>query len=159
CGDAGHILLSSTSADLLLQMGGWDAYLHDLGECVIKHGKRLHLFSLHTDEVGNPERPARLQAFTPQEQAPAPSSSTLQMSAGAPAPAGGQSVAILYKRNVEPDGYVLDLLEKELTASGCEVFVDRHMSIGIEWATEIERQIREADAVIPLLSAASVQSE
>jgi len=39
------------------------------------------------------------------------------------------------------------------------VFVDRHLRIGVEWAREIERQVRESDAVIPLLSAASVQSE
>src|SRR5262249_35034224 len=38
-------------------------------------------------------------------------------------------------------------------------FIDRHMAIGVEWAKELERQVCGADAVIPLLSAASVQSE
>ena len=83
-----------------------------------------------------------------------------------PGGAGGSSVglplprvALLYRRNARPDQAILDLLEAELKARGFPVFVDRHMRIGIAWATEIERQIREADAVIPLLSPASLESE
>lgn len=68
-------------------------------------------------------------------------------------------VALLYKRNAQPDDHVLSLLENGLRAAGHDVFIDRHLRIGVEWATEIERQVREADAVIPLLSAAAVQSE
>lgn len=68
-------------------------------------------------------------------------------------------VAILYKRHAQPDEEILSLLEADLRAQGYEVFVDRHMSIGVEWAQEIERQVRSADAVIPLLSAGSVSSE
>lgn len=70
-----------------------------------------------------------------------------------------QRVALLYKRNAQPDDHVLALLESGLRAAGHDVFIDRHLRIGVEWATEIERQVREADAVIPLLSAAAVQSE
>ena len=68
-------------------------------------------------------------------------------------------VALLYKRNAEPDEHLLRLLETHLNAQGCQVFIDRHMTVGVEWAKEIERQVRTADAVVPLLSAASVQSE
>ncbi|HET9533518.1 MAG TPA: AAA-like domain-containing protein [Blastocatellia bacterium] len=68
-------------------------------------------------------------------------------------------VALLYKRNASPDDYVLSLLESQLIGQGHRVFVDRHLSIGIEWAREIERQVRTADAVIPLLSASSITSE
>jgi hypothetical protein len=68
-------------------------------------------------------------------------------------------VALLYKRDAEPDQYLLHLLEASLVARGHHVFVDRHMAVGMEWAQEIDRQIRAADAVIPLLSAASVVSE
>ena len=67
-------------------------------------------------------------------------------------------VALLYKRRAQPDEYVLKLLEERLKAS-YEVFIDRRMSVGVEWAREIERQIRMADAVIPLLSATSTHSE
>ncbi len=68
-------------------------------------------------------------------------------------------VALLYKRNAEPDNSILLMLEAELRARGYKVFVDRHLAIGMEWAKEIERQIRQSDAVIALLSAASVTSE
>ncbi len=68
-------------------------------------------------------------------------------------------VVILYKRNAQPDGHVLALLEEELSKLGYDVFIDRHMTVGIVWAREIEQQIRTAAAVIPLISAASVPSE
>ena len=68
-------------------------------------------------------------------------------------------VALLYKRGAQPDEHVLRFLEAELTRAGHSVFIDRHLTIGVEWAKEIERQVRSADAVVPLLSAASAQSE
>ena len=46
CGDAGHILLSAHVAEDLAQYRQWQPYLHDLGECEVKHGLRLHLFNL-----------------------------------------------------------------------------------------------------------------
>jgi AAA-like domain/TIR domain len=68
-------------------------------------------------------------------------------------------VALLYKRNTQPDCYVLKVLEHGFQEAGYDVFVDRHMQIGVEWAHEIERNIRAADAVIPILSPASMESE
>src|SRR5439155_8702324 len=38
CGDAGHILLSKRLAEDLAQSRQWGPYLHDLGECAVKHG-------------------------------------------------------------------------------------------------------------------------
>ena len=64
-------------------------------------------------------------------------------------------VALLYKRNAQPDEHVLGLLQEELTNHGHKVFIDRHLGIGVEWAKEIET----ADAVVPLLSATSSASE
>ena len=46
CGDAGHILLSKRVADDLEQYRQWRSVLHDLGECEVKHGARIHLFNL-----------------------------------------------------------------------------------------------------------------
>jgi hypothetical protein len=54
---------------------------------------------------------------------------------------------------------VLQLLERGFRDAGYEVFVDRHMKVGVEWAHEIERNIRMADAVVPILSEASILSE
>ena len=50
-------------------------------------------------------------------------------------------------------------LEREFTAQGNDVFVDRCLPIGVEWAKELEQRIRASDAIVLLLSAASVQSE
>src|SRR5438128_2807774 len=63
CGDAGHILLSKHVADDLEQYPRWRAYLHDLGECEVKHGVRIGLANLYDSEVGNPEVPKKLQIF------------------------------------------------------------------------------------------------
>jgi hypothetical protein len=68
-------------------------------------------------------------------------------------------VVLLYRRNAQPDEQVLRLLEAELVSRGYEVFIDRHLSIGVEWAREIEQQLRGADGVIALLSESSVTSE
>jgi len=77
----------------------------------------------------------------------------------APKPTALRRVALLYKCDAEPDNRVLMMLEAGLKAHGCRVFVDRHLAVGMEWAKEIERQIRASDAVIALISAASVASE
>ena len=61
CGDAGHILLSAHVAEDLAQYRHWQPYLHDLGECEVKHGLRLHLFNLHKDDLGNPQVPEKLK--------------------------------------------------------------------------------------------------
>jgi class 3 adenylate cyclase len=47
CGDAGHILLSKHVADDLEQDEYWQPHLHDLGECEVKHGARVHVFNLY----------------------------------------------------------------------------------------------------------------
>lgn len=72
---------------------------------------------------------------------------------------GQQHVVLLYKRNAHPDEDILKLLERELAEQGHDVFIDRHLRTGMEWASEIQRQVRSADAVIPLLSVASMGSE
>ena len=62
CGDAGHILLSKHVAEDLEQDEYWQPHLHDLGECEVKHGARVHVFNLYTDGVGNPEVPEKFKA-------------------------------------------------------------------------------------------------
>jgi TolB-like protein/class 3 adenylate cyclase/Tfp pilus assembly protein PilF len=61
CGDAGHILLSRHIAEDLTQYRHWQPYLHDLGECEVKHGQRLHLVNLYKDNLGNPRVPDKLK--------------------------------------------------------------------------------------------------
>ena len=60
CGDAGHILLSKRVAEDLEQYRQWQPLLHDLGEAEVKHGVRVHVFNLYTEDLGNPELPEKL---------------------------------------------------------------------------------------------------
>jgi serine/threonine protein kinase/tetratricopeptide (TPR) repeat protein len=62
CGDSRHILVSNTVADVLDQVSRWKAALHDLGEAEVKHGIRIHLYNLYTEEAGNRELPQKLRA-------------------------------------------------------------------------------------------------
>src|SRR4030095_10378532 len=61
CGDAGHILLSKRVAEDLEQYRQWRSYLHELGECEVKHDVRVHVVNLYTDELGNREVPGKFQ--------------------------------------------------------------------------------------------------
>jgi TolB-like protein/class 3 adenylate cyclase/Tfp pilus assembly protein PilF len=70
CGDAGHILLSKHLADDLAEYRHWQPHLHDLGECEVKYGLRLHLFNLYKDGLGNPQVPEKLRRGT-RKHAPA----------------------------------------------------------------------------------------
>ena len=62
CGGAGHILLSKHAAEDLEQYPHWQPHLHDLGECEVKHGVRLSIVNLYTEELGNPALPQKLTA-------------------------------------------------------------------------------------------------
>jgi TolB-like protein/class 3 adenylate cyclase/Tfp pilus assembly protein PilF len=63
CGDAEHILLSRHVAEDLEQLGHWKKHLHNLGEAEVKHGSRVSVVNLYTEELGNPEVPQKfLQA-------------------------------------------------------------------------------------------------
>ena len=62
CGDAGHILLSKHVAEDLEQYPHWQPYLHELGECEVKHGVRVSVVNLCTEELGNPAVPEKLKA-------------------------------------------------------------------------------------------------
>ena len=71
CGDAGHILLSKHVADDLEQYPQWRSQLHDLGECEVKHGVRVSVVNLYTDELGNPEVPEKFRQTKETQIAPA----------------------------------------------------------------------------------------
>src|SRR6266481_2458690 len=62
CGDAGHILLSKRVADDLAPFPRWNPHLHDLGECEVKHGRKISLVNFYTGTVGNPKPPKKCRA-------------------------------------------------------------------------------------------------
>src|SRR5213075_1598098 len=62
CGDAGHILVSKHVAEDLEEYDEWRPLLHELGECEVKHGARISVANLYTEELGNPVIPEKLKA-------------------------------------------------------------------------------------------------
>src|SRR5260370_10994850 len=62
CGDAGHILLSRHVAEDLEGYEQWRPLLHDLGFCEVKHGAKLEIGNVWTNEAGNRVLPAKLRA-------------------------------------------------------------------------------------------------
>jgi TolB-like protein/class 3 adenylate cyclase len=61
CGDSGHVLVSKHMAEDLEQFGHWKRHLHDLGECEVKHGVRVAVVNLYTENLGNPEVPQKFR--------------------------------------------------------------------------------------------------
>jgi TolB-like protein len=104
CGDAGHILLSKHVAEDLEHYARWRPYLHDLGEVEVKHGDRISIVNLYTDELGNPEPPQR---FKPQS----PKAAALET------PAARKSIAVLPFENLSEDkanAYFADGIQEEI---------------------------------------------
>jgi TolB-like protein/Tfp pilus assembly protein PilF len=60
CGDAGHILLSKHVAEDLGESAYWRPHLHELGEFEVKHGVRVGIVNLYSDEFGNARVPKKL---------------------------------------------------------------------------------------------------
>ena len=69
CGDAGHILLSRHVAEDLEHYPRWQAHLHDLGECEVKHGIRISVVNLYNNEIGNPALPEKFRQAKAKGQA------------------------------------------------------------------------------------------
>jgi serine/threonine-protein kinase len=63
CGDAGHILLSKRVGEDLAHSRQWRPYLHELGECAVKHGVPVFIVNLYTDEIGNAQLPEKLKQW------------------------------------------------------------------------------------------------
>jgi class 3 adenylate cyclase len=69
CGDAGHILLSKHVAEDLEHHARWRSFLHDLGECEVKHGYRIALVNLYSPEAGNPRPPEKIRRIRKKQAA------------------------------------------------------------------------------------------
>jgi len=61
CGDAGHIFLSKHVAEDLEAYEQWLPLLHDLGTCEVKHGVRLSVVNLYSEQSGNPALPKKFR--------------------------------------------------------------------------------------------------
>ncbi|MDA0673660.1 MAG: AAA-like domain-containing protein [Cyanobacteria bacterium] len=67
-------------------------------------------------------------------------------------------IFLSYKRRVEPDEPVALAIYAALKASH-QVFIDQSMAVGTNWVEQIKREIFQADVLLVLLSADSLQSE
>jgi len=61
CGDAGHILLSKHVAEDLAPHPRWNRYLHDLGECEVKHHARVSVVNFYDEQFGNGKLPRKFK--------------------------------------------------------------------------------------------------
>src|SRR6516162_10637215 len=61
CGDAGQILLSRHVAEDLAEYERWRPFLHDIGAFGVKHGMRVSVTNLYSEEIGNPRLPSKLR--------------------------------------------------------------------------------------------------
>ncbi len=159
CGDAGHILVSATQAQFLSSISPWKAHLSDLGWAKVKHGVMVHLFNLTKDGLGNAAVPVKLAEVAPNDIPLTVPLVGEPAGARPPPKTVDLSVAILYKRGAVDDETLLKVLDEGLRRAGCKVFIDLQIKIGLDWAQKIEHELRKADAVIPLLSPSSVESE
>jgi TolB-like protein/class 3 adenylate cyclase/cytochrome c-type biogenesis protein CcmH/NrfG len=82
CGDAGHILLSKHVADDFEEYPQWRSHLHDLGECEVKHGVRVHVVNLYTEDLGNPEIPRKFKQGADATKAAAATSGPIETPTG-----------------------------------------------------------------------------
>ena len=62
CGDAGHILVTRHVAEDLAEYERWRPFLHDIGTFEVKHGVKVSVTNLYSNQVGNPRLPSKLEA-------------------------------------------------------------------------------------------------
>lgn len=142
--DEGHILLSSQYAAWLRQFEQWASQVHEVGSAITKHGQELQVFNLYSDGYGKSDPPSKVKPPAAQPAAKA---------------VDALKVVVLYRRKTQPDDQVLAMIESSLESLGHELFIDRHLKIGVDWAKAIEEKIRSADVVIAILSDAATGSE
>ena len=68
-------------------------------------------------------------------------------------------IVILFDRTPGPQDQVVRILEEVLTEAGYGIYVDRHLRISVDWARSVDEKIRSADAVLAVISGASLRSE
>ncbi|HEX3556300.1 MAG TPA: AAA-like domain-containing protein [Thermoanaerobaculia bacterium] len=69
------------------------------------------------------------------------------------------SQVFLSYRHVPPDEQLAEGICAFLQERGLRVFLDKQMRAGLDWAEEIDRQLRASDSFVVLLSEASVRSD
>ena len=107
CGDAGHILVSQRVADDLSQDSLWQPHLHEIGEIEVKHGVQLGIVNVYTQELGNPEPPAKVSQRAPRALTASDAKASTVLEEGrrgaASLPVPEKSIAVLPFENLSAD--------------------------------------------------------
>ncbi|HRF61096.1 MAG TPA: AAA-like domain-containing protein [Fimbriimonadaceae bacterium] len=138
-GEAGHILLSKQYALWLMESDGWSEHVVFVGTGVAKHRQSIDVYHL-IRPGSDPTRPPALSA-TPAR------------------PTNPKKAVLLCRRGAQPDEELIGAIESKLTDFGHEVIVNLSDQRGLDWAKDVESQIRGADAVIAIVSPKSLRSE
>jgi hypothetical protein len=128
----------------------------------IRNGGRGRAQELTLDATRLPDAPVSIAAPPGVTNSPSPVepiNPTSGRKDDDPGSIAGFRIVLLSRGSGGPDDELPGLLGTGLKARGCEIFVDQQTCAGLQWAHEIERQVRAADVVVPLLSQGSVQSE
>jgi len=143
CGDAGHILISKRVADDLAQDSLWQPLLHELGEIEVKHGVKLGVVNLYTEELGNPQPPRKLS------DPPAPATQPIVSAKSETAPSVPEkSIAVLPFENLSADpenAFFVDGVHDEILtdlARIADLKVISRTSV-MQYKTAAKRNLRE----------------
>ncbi len=68
-------------------------------------------------------------------------------------------IVLSFRHSAQPDERLTHLIEAEMARRGHDVFVDRQTKFSLESGKVIDEQLRQADVLVPLLSAKSASSE
>jgi TolB-like protein/class 3 adenylate cyclase len=141
CGDAGHILISKRVADDLAQDSLWQPLLHELGEIEVKHGVKVGIVNLYTEELGNAHPPEKLSRRAETAKRPASSSD-------ATVNVPEKSIAVLPFENLsaeQENAFFTDGVQDEILtnlAKIADLKVISRTSV-LQYKTGIKRNLRE----------------
>ena len=145
CGDAGHILLSNRVAKDLAQDRHWQPLLHELGEVELKHGEKVGIVNVYSEELGNPEPPQRLrqeQTVSTRSELPSAISRTEEP------PALEKSIAVLPFESLSADPnntFFADAIQDEILTDLSKIAdlkVISRTSV-MQYKTGVKRNLRE----------------
>jgi TolB-like protein/class 3 adenylate cyclase len=143
CGEAGHILLSRRVAMDLVQDRHWQRLLHELGEVELKHGEKVGIVNLYTEELGNPRSPEKLR----QHQV-TPTQPDSERAVGEPLAPTEKSIAVLPFESLSADPnntFFADAIQDEILTDLSKIAdlkVISRTSV-MQYKTGVKRNLRE----------------
>lgn len=147
-GDAGHVLMSSQSAEAVSKFGTWSDCVHNLDMRKSGISGAGTVVNFYKTGVGNANNPSCMGPSEVPAAEKAPAKPKIQA-----------SVCLVFDRLAFEDKQVADMLAGELGRRGADILGSRSESVGLRWSDEFERKLQAADAVIAVVSDSSQYSE